>query len=167
VSNCGECGEREAVVHVTTVKDGEVRTVGLCDQCAAAKGIPTSTTAEQSPLGGFLSALWKTAEAPEGQAPMAEHCPGCGARFQDFRSTGRLGCAECWRTFEPALRQLIRRYHGSTVHHGRRHSSPGVGPEAMRASEIESLREQLRLAVQAENFELAAELRDRLKELHD
>jgi protein arginine kinase activator len=161
---CGECGEREAVVTLTQVVEGTVRTVGLCERCAADKGIQTTAALEQSPLGGFLSALWKSEGAlAEAETP-GERCSGCGATFADFRESGRLGCAECWQTFEPALRHLVRRYHGSTVHHGRRHAAPG-GAEGRGRDLIEGLREQLRLAVAAENFERAAELRDRLKEL--
>jgi protein arginine kinase activator len=162
---CGECGKREAVVTLTQVVEGEARTIGLCEACAAEKGIQTSASVEQTPLGGFLSALWKGAEEGEAGQPAVGRCPGCGATFADFRETGRLGCADCYRSFEPALRVLLRRYHGSTHHHGRRQLPPEGQPGEARADLAAGLREQLRLAVEAENFELAAELRDRLKEL--
>jgi protein arginine kinase activator len=162
---CDECGEREVVVRVTHVVDGEAREVKLCEQCAAERGIQTSVGVSQTPLGGFLNALWKAAEPAAGDLAPGGRCPGCGSTFSDFRETGRLGCAECYRSFEAALRILIRRYHGSTHHHGRRH----VSAEALAAMPQEDLmaglREQLRLAVASENFELAAELRDRLKGL--
>ncbi len=161
---CGECGKREAVVTLTQVVEGEARTVGLCEACAAEKGIQTSASVEQTPLGGFLSALWKGAESAEAGQPAAGRCPGCGATFADFRETGRLGCAACYRTFEPALRVLLRRYHGSTHHHGRRQHPPD-GTSGSQEDLSQGLREQLQQAIAAENFELAAELRDRLKEL--
>lgn len=163
---CDECGERESVVTLTQVVEGEARTIGLCERCAAEKGIQTSASVEQSPLGGFLSAMWKGAEpgAPAELAP-AGTCSGCGATFADFRETGRLGCADCYLAFEPALRVLLRRYHGSTHHHGRRHHPPGDAPSAAAADLAAGLREQLLLAIRAEDFERAAELRDRLKDL--
>ncbi|HET7599249.1 MAG TPA: UvrB/UvrC motif-containing protein, partial [Gemmatimonadales bacterium] len=77
--------------------------------------------------------------------------------------TGRLGCPECYRSFEAPLRDLLRRLHGSTVHVGERYAERG-GEDDPRRREAE-LREQLRLAVETENFELAAELRDRLRVL--
>ena len=85
-----------------------------------------------------------------------------GASLQDFRESGRLGCPECYRAFEVPLRELLRRLHGSTHHVGERYAErEGAVPDGrQRASE---LREQLRLAVETENFELAAELRDRLR----
>lgn len=162
---CDVCAEREVMVRVTQVVDGEPRELKLCERCAAERGIQTSASVAQTPLGGFLNALWKTTD-PAVEAPSGGTCPGCGATFAEFRETGRLGCAECYRSFDPQLRLLIRRYHGSTVHHGRRHEPPGgSGPQGAGADLARGLREQLRLAVASENFELAAELRDRLKEL--
>jgi protein arginine kinase activator len=96
-------------------------------------------------------------------APRAgETCTRCGATFQDFRETGRLGCSDCYRTFEPALRDLLRRLHGSTHHLGERYAEREPAADVAREQAAE-LREQLRLAVETENFELAAELRDRLR----
>jgi protein arginine kinase activator len=93
-------------------------------------------------------------------AEVTAACPACGATLDDFRETGRVGCAQCYRTFEVALRELLRRLHGSSRHFGERYrpaeSEAGV-PTAR------ELREQLRVAVEAEDFELAAELRDRLR----
>jgi protein arginine kinase activator len=89
-------------------------------------------------------------------------CARCGGTFQDFRETGRLGCSDCYRTFESPLRDLLRRLHGSTHHLGERYAERD--PAAAQAREqAAELREQLRLAVETENFELAAEIRDRLR----
>lgn len=164
---CDECGERDVVVRVTHVVEGEAREIKLCERCAAEKGIQTTASVSQTPLGGFLNALWKTAEPVAAESGIPGRCPGCGASFADFRETGRLGCAECYRSFEAPLRILIRRYHGSTHHHGRRHVTAGPAVEATQTDLVAGLREQLRLAVSAENFELAAELRDRLKGLSE
>jgi protein arginine kinase activator len=161
---CDECGERDVAVRVTHVVDGEAREIKLCERCAAERGIQTSASVTQTPLGGFLHALWKTSDAGPADALTTGPCPGCGATFGDFRESGRLGCAECYLAFEAQLRILIRRYHGSTHHHGRRHIGP-VPTDQQPGDLVRGLREQLRLAVGAENFELAAELRDRLKEL--
>jgi protein arginine kinase activator len=162
---CDQCGEREVAVRVTHVVDGEAREVKLCDRCAAERGIQTSASITQTPLGGFLHALWKTADPGPAELGASGPCPTCGATFADFRESGRLGCADCYVAFEGQLRILIRRYHGSTHHHGRRHVGPAAGGEQPAEDRARGLREQLRLAVSNENFELAAELRDRLKEL--
>ena len=75
-----------------------------------------------------------------------------------------MGCPDCYRSFEVPLRDLLRRLHGSTHHMGERYAERGTTEPAERQQTSE-LREQLRLAVETENFELAAELRDRLRVL--
>ena len=90
-------------------------------------------------------------------------CPRCGGSLQDFRESGRLGCPDCYRSFEVPLRDLLRRLHGSTHHMGERYAERGASASDGERQRTTELREQLRLAVETENFELAAELRDRLR----
>jgi protein arginine kinase activator len=160
--SCEQCREREAVIHLTQIVNEQVTTLHLCERCAAEKGVESPGAAPKTPLGTFLAAMGE--ELPE-QTPAprsGDSCPRCGGSLQDFRESGRLGCSECYRSFEVPLRDLLRRLHGSTHHMGERYaegsgSVPRVKPHAA------ELREQLRLAVETENFELAAELRDRLR----
>ena len=167
---CSRCGEREGIVNLTEVEGDEVRTGTLCARCAAEKGIETPGAVKDTPLGGFLAALGE-ATGPDAAlaAATAVACPVCGATLQDFRESGRVGCATCYRTFDAPLRELLRRLHGSAHHTGGRYrrAASGSAPEpATRPSDpsIQELRERLREAIAAEQFELAAELRDRLRE---
>jgi protein arginine kinase activator len=162
--SCEQCHEREAVIHLTQIVNEQVTTLHLCERCAAEKGVESPGSSPKTPLGTFLAAMGQ--ELPE-QAPAprsVESCPRCGGSLQDFRESGRLGCPECYRAFEVPLRDLLRRLHGSTHHMGERYTDrePTAPAERRKAAE---LREQLRLAVETENFELAAELRDRLRVL--
>jgi protein arginine kinase activator len=92
-------------------------------------------------------------------------CGFCGATLRDFREAGRLGCPHCYASFEVHLRDLLRRLHGSSQHVGEIYLPPEVAAGDDRRGELDRLREQLRRAVEAENFELAAELRDRIRVL--
>ncbi|MHB1327870.1 MAG: UvrB/UvrC motif-containing protein [Gemmatimonadales bacterium] len=162
---CSYCHEREGVVKLTQIVGGQVETVQLCAQCAADKGIQTPSAMEDTPIGGLLAALTVEAEVaaadPAGESPV---CPGCGGSLQDFRESGRLGCGRCYDTFGEPLRELLRRLHGSAHHTGRVYHAPGApSPESVVES-ADQLREQLKRAIEQEQFEVAAELRDRLKE---
>ena len=158
--SCDQCREREAVIHLTQIVNEQVTTLHLCERCAAEKGVESPGAVAKTPLGSFLAAMGKEVEVP---APRnGDTCPGCGASLQDFRESGRLGCPECYRTFEAPLRDLLRRLHGSTHHVGERYAER-VAAKREPKQEAADLREQLRVAVESENFELAAELRDRLR----
>lgn len=173
---CENCGERPAVIHLTQVVGGTTTTMHLCEQCAAEKGVETGATLTKFPLSDFLASLGKAGDQPAG---LESACPACGATLANFRETGRLGCAACYDTFEGHLRDLLRRLHGSAVHAGERYRARAVqvaGRTAERDDELEpeptttsrrllELRAQLKQAVETENFELAAELRDRIRVL--
>jgi protein arginine kinase activator len=164
MKRCSVCGEADGVVDLTHIEGGEVKTVHLCAKCAAEKGIQTPTALAETPLGGLLAAMGAEPARPlSGGAPDAR-CPHCGATLQDFRDTGRLGCADCYQAFAEPLRELLRRLHGSTHHTGRSYQGPGVVPVAAPTESLDTLRDRLRRAIESEQFELAAELRDRLKE---
>ncbi len=164
MKRCDQCHEREAVVSLTQVADEQKTTLHLCERCAAERGVETGASLGKIPVGSFIAAQAKAADvaaALPGPTPGGS-CAVCGATLQDFRESGRLGCADCYVSFEGPLRDLLRRLHGSTRHVGERYLAPGGGPLPV-APSGELLREQLRLAVEAERFELAAQLRDQLR----
>ncbi len=160
--SCDQCHEREAVIHLTQIVNEQVTTLHLCERCAAEKGVESPGAVTKTPLGSFLAAMGKNLPETEQVAEGGESCPRCGASLQDFRESGRLGCSDCYNAFEAPLRELLRRLHGSTHHVGERYAEHdgATGESGVKTAE---LREQLRLAVETENFELAAELRDRLR----
>ncbi len=161
---CSACGAADGVVDLTHIEGGEVRTRHLCAKCAAEKGIQTPAGLSDSPLGGLLAALGAEPPSFAAASQPAVHCPGCGGTLQDFRDSGRLGCAQCYVAFEEPLKELMRRLHGSTHHTGKAYQGPGI-PQPVAAPEpTHRLKERLRQAIEAERFELAAQLRDQLKE---
>jgi protein arginine kinase activator len=157
---CDHCKERDAVVHLTRIVDNAVTQLHLCEKCAAEKGVETTIALPQHPLGEILQAVQQqaTAESPADAAV----CAFCGANARDFRATGRLGCAHCYDAMETSLRELLRRLHGSSKHVGRKYDAPR--PESLAELDARSeLRDKLQRAVDAEQFELAAQLRDKLR----
>ncbi|MGQ0765123.1 MAG: UvrB/UvrC motif-containing protein [Gemmatimonadota bacterium] len=164
---CDVCRDQDASVHLTKVVQGEVTLLHLCARCAAERGIETTvTTPPKNVLGEFLHAVHEQAGPGGAAGAQAEtqRCTFCGMTLRDFRSTGRLGCAHCYSTFEQSLRELLRRVHGSSQHVGRRYVLPA--PEILhKSTSIGELRDRLRSAIDNEEFELAASLRDKLKVL--
>ena len=165
---CQQCHEREAVVFLTQLGQDQEVHLQLCERCAAEKGVENAASLGKTPVGTFLALMGKSMEpaaALPGVAPSGA-CPTCGATMNDFRESGRLGCGDCYRAFEAPLRDLLRRLHGSSRHIGKRYHPLGEEPGSTEAErEVIRIRDQLERAVQSENFELAAELRDRLREL--
>jgi protein arginine kinase activator len=85
-------------------------------------------------------------------------CPLCGQKFMEFRAEGRLGCPNDYDVFKSGLLPLISRAHGTTRHVGK------VPRHALNVASRLQLRAQLREAVDREDYELAARLRDQLRQ---
>jgi protein arginine kinase activator len=158
---CAQCGEREAVVSVTHVEGDSVDHLQLCERCAAARGVDAVSASQKHPLGDFLQAVHQQVSSGPDAAGVGP-CAFCGMTMQDFRTVQRWGCAHCYGHFERAIRELLRRVHGSSRHVGRGYDQPPA-EEMQRQSLLGELRDKLRRAVEREDFEQAAELRDRLR----
>ena len=157
---CDNCKERDAVVHLTQIVESAVSQIHLCEKCAAEKGVETSVAPPKHPLGEFLQAVQQQlAVAPSETG----RCTFCSATLRDFRASGRVGCARCYSAFESSMRDLLRRVHGQSRHVGRRYEPPHPG-QLERAMLLGELRDRLRRAIESEQFELAADIRDRLRE---
>jgi protein arginine kinase activator len=159
---CDNCGAADAVIHLTQIVNNQMSVCHLCEKCAAAKGLEASDAPTNFPLTDFLAQMGGE-DAPE---PTSEtgRCGFCGLTFADFRETGRLGCPHCWSTFEAHLRGLLRRIHGATSHVGKVYLPPDP-TISEREKRLEGLRKRLQRAVDSEDFERAAELRDQIRAL--
>ena len=109
-------------------------------------------------LTGLVDSLTHTDEERVGHV----QCPRCGLLYSQFKETGRLGCAECYTAFQFQLRPLLRRIHGDTRHRGK---TPVRGPAESGARQIQRLHDELQRAVEREEFERAASIRDDIRRL--
>jgi protein arginine kinase activator len=160
---CELCGENPAAVHLTQVLDDQMTVLHLCKACAAEKGVESPEIPDSSPLTDFLAQMDLSGDQPRPD-DSGEGCPFCGLTYGKFRETGRLGCPHCWESFETQLRGLLRRIHGSTRHAGKVYL-PADPSAAERRQRLEAMRRKLERAVESEDFERAAELRDSIQEL--
>ena len=153
---CSICKEKPATVHLTQIVGDKMQKLDLCEDCAKAKGV-------NDPAGFALADLMLglgAAQEIEQAAGGAElKCPRCGFTQADFKKSGRLGCPECYKTFAEGLSGLLK-----TMHKGTRHV--GKAPESAEyAGRLKSLQERLQKAIDSENFEEAAQLRDKIKQV--
>ncbi|MDR1705609.1 MAG: UvrB/UvrC motif-containing protein, partial [Clostridiales bacterium] len=88
-------------------------------------------------------------------------CARCGLKYEDFRTEGRLGCAECYTAFRPQIDSILKSIHGSGEHLGK--ISRKAPPEITLKRELGNLRRKLKEAIENEEFETAAQLRDKIR----
>jgi protein arginine kinase activator len=161
---CQDCHKRQAEVHIKQVVNNQEVVLALCKQCAERRGFAEPLGKTMTfPLADFLSSMVGESGAvvPEQLAQIT--CPVCGMTYKTFAKTGKLGCGSCFEAYRQPLVDLLRKIHGSTRHRGKRYTG---GDSAMEPLKEEArIRDELRRAIEAEDFERAAQLRDTLKEV--
>lgn len=158
--SCDNCGQNEAIIHLTQIVDNQMSTFHLCESCAAAKGLQPGTNVGNFPLTDFLAQVNKATVDTAGVGP----CAYCGLKLEEFKKTGRLGCSQCYVSFEQNLRGLLRRLHGGTQHVGKVYLPPDP-TLAEQQERLAGLRRKLNRAVESEDFERAAQIRDMIRTL--
>jgi len=154
---CGECGERRASIHLTDFVDGKPVERHLCRKCYEEK---EGGTVPHTVFSQLLAAV-----APALVEMGARQCPSCGISYLELRHNSRLGCQNDYEVFEDVLKPLLEQIHGAARHCGK--TPPGVGGAEAIRSRIRLLRKRQDRAVAEENYELAAQLRDRINELRE
>ena len=158
---CQKCS-KPATIHITEIIDGSPMEFHLCEDHARQQ---LSSDEAPSPPTVGAKALAKLAKgAGKGTADIDKQtCSVCGITFREFRSGGRLGCPHDYEAFRSELVPLLENIHGETQHAGK---VPKRAPaDRQRHVELIQLRQQLRQAVADEDYEQAARIRDRIREL--
>ncbi len=153
------------MVRITQIIKGQKQTVSLSQETAVELGFHSPFDAMPFPLADLLRALFSSDDTtPVPALPETTvRCPGCGLDFETFKRSGRLGCGDCYDAFRPQLEWILEELHGASRHVG---STPESNMElAKTIGDEESLSRQLQEAIAAEEYERAAEIRDKLSEL--
>jgi protein arginine kinase activator len=156
---CENCGKAPASVKIRRVAGGEETDLHLCLECARERGLEPVPEAGAGSVD-LVTLMLKNLSAMEESAGV---CEGCGLTYTRFKETGRLGCAQCYQAFRSELTPLIRRVQGEVHHVGKVPHREESGSD--RAARLRRLNEDLERAIGAEEYERAAELRDRIQDL--
>ncbi len=185
---CQSCNQNVATVHLTEIMNKEKKEVHLCEECAKDKGISYKanfsvqelishlSTSQAATAGAAKASAGGDTEGEESGASGSSQtvgaqtaCPSCGLTFGEFRSTGRLGCPEDYVHFKRGLVPLLEKIHGATHHIGKVPSSTATSSVSVaeRQRELTKIRQELNVAIEKEEYERAAELRDQIRRLEE
>lgn len=160
---CQRCKKNQATVHLTDIVNNEKHERHLCDECAQEEKI---TIKSHTPINELLASFVMEQSQAHARELAELRCEHCGTTFVEFRNNGLLGCPNDYDVFEVALLPLLERAHGEeSTHHVGKSPKEWTPESDERQRDLMRLRRQLGIAVEREDYEAAAELRDRIKEL--
>lgn len=174
---CQKCHKKTASVFISSIINGQETRLYLCDDCA--KDYPlfdfnikdpfsikdvmdkfkledeTSTNKEKG------ISLSKDNDSKEDEII----CPNCYSTYSEYRDTGKLGCSRCYEVFEKKLNPILKNIYGYEEYIGK---SPKKDDNRIYISkEIRILKEDLNRAIEHEEYEKAADIRDKIKGLEE
>jgi protein arginine kinase activator len=159
---CDNC-KNQATVHLTEIKNGKKIEKHLCEQCAAQQeGVPVKS---HTPINELLT-NFVMAHSGQLSKEASATCEICGVTWAEFRQNGLLGCEHDYTLFEKDLTPLVQRAHEGATHHIGKVPTRrgGSGVPAKRQLDLAKLRKDLQRAVEAEDYERAAKLRDQIRD---
>lgn len=164
---CQHCNHNEATTHIKKNVNGNVTEMHLCSDCARELGVMEEFSPESffndTFFGNFLGAGVPAMNILSG----IDHCEYCGSTFNDIVKSGRVGCANCYSKFEDRLQPTITKMHGNAKHIGKNVTYTEEKEAEPEISELDKLKNDLKLAIKEQRFEDAAVLRDKINEINE
>jgi protein arginine kinase activator len=160
---CERCKKKTASVHITQFINGKKNEKHLCEECAREEKL--NLEFPKIPLHNLNELLGAFFNQPliAKEQVIDDVCPNCKSSYSKIAELGRVACSECYRHFSSYLEPALRKIHGTNLHRGKIPRQMGASFRINR--ELDDLKMKLRQAVEKEEYEKAAEIRDRIKAL--
>ena len=164
---CQNCKKNEANTHIKRVINGEATQKHLCSSCAQRLGYDNFFSDFSFNLPSLFSSFFDDRNLLLSENK-ADRCEICGCSFEDIIKSGNVGCSNCYSKFYSKLQPSLQRIHGKVKHSGKVPSmsaKPIEVKETTAEDKIAVLEKEMAKAIETQNFERAAVIRDELKGL--
>lgn len=168
---CTNCSNNNATTHIKQNINGQISEAYLCPECAEKAGVGGMFSGfggfgfgNFSPFSSLLGSLFDDSYTARSIAP-SKRCETCGSTFSHIAENGQAGCSDCYDTFAAELAPSIKRIHGKATHTGKLPDTKHEDKTVSVKTQLADLKKQMDEAVKKQEYEQAAVLRDKIKEL--
>lgn len=168
---CEKCRKNEAKINLVTIMNGQKQEVWLCENCAKdIANVPFFNPILKNinlPLQGMITEILSNADMNKSDVDSNKIketvCSNCGLTYDEFKKSGKLGCANCYKDFQVVLEPRIKSLQLGIKHIGK---IPKIkGKELVQRQRLKGLKEEMQQLILAEEYERAAIIRDEIKKL--
>jgi len=161
---CMKCKKKEAAFYYKQTVNGKVNETALCADCASKLQVSDDIDIDID-FNPFAELFGGLSTAQRRRSDTRRRCTLCGLTFSDLVRSGKVGCAKCYEVFADELAPTVNQLHGKAEHNGR---APGhFAAKNEKKNKLKKLKAELRCAIESQDFEQAAVLRDRIKEIEE
>jgi protein arginine kinase activator len=177
-SICCICGKiKYTPFHITEVNAEEIIEINACIKCAENyllnphnpyKPLVVTVEREEIDLSNIETAQ-DLIDIIVGvtQQPSCDIQCSCGLTNADFKKTGRFGCPNCYETFKDRIENQVYPYHNACEHKGKFPQAAYNKQQNTKEERLKTLKLKLAKAVEIEDYENAAILKDQLDNFKD
>lgn len=171
---CENCGKNQANIKYTEVINGAKKQMHLCEKCSKDFGIGEINFNLPIDFSSFFGDFLENYDnnfLPSFNTVKKTKCEKCGMTYEEFISTGKFGCENCYNVFTDKVDPILKNLHGANIHHGKKQLPPVekvkpiIKKEKQVKSKLDDLKDQLKKAIKEERYEDAAKIRDSIKNL--
>ncbi len=164
MKKCEFCDVGEATIHLTQVVDGTIKKLNLCQECAQRNGIDLHSPVSITDLLLGIGKQQAKRNARDQGDEFDLCCSRCQLSRAEFKKRARMGCPECYQSFHSEVSAITQAMHHSRQHVGK--IPKRQGQEVRMSSRIASLKKGIEVAIEKEDYEQAARLRDEIRNIH-
>lgn len=176
--NCNICGIEEALIFIKVIQDEKVEEKGLCASCAIKymenkdqlknihmvdQKVMDALDEMRSLLTAIVSNINIISTAMNSKSNHELKCGNCGLTYDNFISSGYLGCPYCYSAFQKELKDFLFEIERGGKHCGRMPKK--FAKLFLLRKEIQFLKSQLKKFVHTENYEQAGKIKKKLERL--
>lgn len=175
---CKRCGKNNAEIYYKQTVNGHTDEYALCTECAEQLkkegkiniNMPFSFDnfgfgLSNEGMYGLKELFGFPFDSKYSKLTEKKRCTLCSSTFDELVANGKVGCAKCYEVFSDELKNSIERIHGKTEYAGKNIAKNKTNNEAN--DNLSSLRDELSAAIESQEFEKAAELRDKIREIEN
>jgi len=166
---CEVCKQNDATIHIAKIINGVKYEFNVCEKCAKertdlnfSEEVFPSTFTFQNILSGIMDYIGSSNQP---QKILDTSCDNCGTTYSEFKKKGLVGCSKCYESFKSTLDPVIKRVQGSNEHVGK--IPRKAGKNIIEKRRLVELKGDLQKAINAEEYEKAAEIRDIIRKLQN
>lgn len=160
---CELCEQNEANIVIKQITEaGKSVSCHICDRCAHEHGLDAETDNTKA-----VAELFKLIEKKKADAQNAVTCMSCGTKLSDILETHHLGCADCMIYFKGFIEEALKKNSDDIRYTGKVPKEFNILNRPTETETVQNLQAQMEEAVKIENYELAAYLRDKIKEMEN
>lgn len=172
---CQKCYKKTASVFISSIINGKETRIYLCDECAKDYSLLNFNFQDLFSIKDVIDKFKEdediSKEEKKENLLMIDNnseeksitCPNCYSTYDEYRQTGKLGCSRCYEIFKKQLKPILKNIYGYEEYIGK---TPKKDDNHIYISkEIRILKEDLNRAIEREEYEKAADIRDKIKNL--